>query len=223
MKNKPVVASLMVALMLCLMAAGAANKQKEQGWRSLFDGKTLDGWEYRGGGQLPPTFDVEDGVIIGRTLIPRNDTGFVCTTEQFKDFELVFDCRVDPGLNSGVQVRSEPEGTVRGAQVEIESGSYKTGYIFGQGMGTWLSENQSRENKAYKEGQWNHFRVLVVGNTIKTWINDIPVADLSDDRILPAGIIGLQVHGFPRGNKREAGSDVVLAAAWKDIRIRVIE
>ncbi len=97
------------------LSAEADQSNKDAGWHSLFNGKDLAGWEFRGGSDLPPTFAVEDGAIVGRTLIPRNNTAFVCTTKQYKDFELVFDCKIDPGLNSGVQIRSEPEGTVRGA------------------------------------------------------------------------------------------------------------
>lgn len=199
---------------------GAGETLKSEKWRTLFNGENLDGWEYRGGGDAPPTFNVEEGTIVGRTLIPQNDGAFLCTKEQFKDFELLFEVRIDEGLNSGVQLRSTPEGTVRGAQVEIESGSRKTGYIFGQGMGTWLSENLPKENEAFEKNKWNKFRVLVRGNNIKTWVNGKPVADLTSSKVAPEGVIALQVHGYPRGKKREQGANEILSVAWKNIKIK---
>lgn len=209
-----------LALSVLFLLASAGEPAMEEGWRILFNGENMDGWVFRGGGSEAPTFEVEDGTIVGRTLIPRNTGAFLATKEQFKDFELVFEVKIDEGLNSGVQVRSTPEGTMRGAQVEIESGSRKTGYIFGQGMGTWLSTDLPEQNETFYTGKWNTFRVLVQGNNIKTWVNGKPLADLTSDRVAPEGVIALQVHGFPRGKKREQGSDVVLSVAWKNIKIR---
>lgn len=193
---------------------------KDGEWKTLFNGKNLDGWEFRGGGNEPPTFEVKNGEIVGSTKIPGNKTAFVCTTEQYKDFELLFDVKVDKDLNSGVQIRSTPTGTVRGAQVEIQNGSPKTGNIFGQGMGMWLTEEITPGNKAYKSGEWNTFRVLVQGKTIKTWINDQPITTTTHDKVASEGIIGLQVHGYPRGKNREKGAKEVLSARWKNIKIR---
>ena len=209
---------LMLGVFISLFSVG--NPGMGEGWRTLFNGKNFDGWEYRGGGDEPPTFDVENGAIVGRTLIPRNKGAFMATKEQFRDFELVFEVKIDEGLNSGVQVRSAPEGTVRGAQIEIESGSRKTGYIFGQGMGMWLSEDLPEKNEAFEKGKWNQFRALVQGQNIKTWVNGKPVADTTHERIAQEGVIALQVHGYPRGKWREQGSDKILSVSWKNIKIR---
>lgn len=216
-----IIATVLGAL---VMTANAEEPSPDQGWQSLFDGKTLDGWEFRGkAGDSAPTFDVEDGAIVGRTRIPKNPTAFVATKKQFKDFELVFECKVDKDLNSGVQVRSTPQGSVTGAQVEIENDSIRTGYIFGQGMGMWLSEDLPKGGKTvFKTNEWNQFRVLVKGQNIKTWINGQPVADSTHEKIAPEGVIALQVHGHPRGKQLEKGADEILSVAWKNIKVREI-
>jgi len=203
----------------------AAEGESDAGWRILFDGKSLDGWEFRGKeGESAPTFEVIDGAIVGKTRIPSNPTAFVATTESFKDFELLFDCKVDKELNSGVQVRSTPEGTVRGAQVEIQNETNKTGHIYGQGMGQWLTEDIPKgKDTPFQSNEWNTFRVLVKGQNIKTWINDVPVTDTTNEKIAPDGVIALQVHGYPRGKAREAGAKEILSVAWKNIKIRVSE
>jgi hypothetical protein len=215
---------LMSAIMvpgLMFLFFGAGNPQPDDDWRILFNGENLNGWEYRGWGPTAPKFNVENGAIVGRTLIPRNNAAYLCTKEEFADFELVFEVKIDEGLNSGVQIRSSSEGTMRGPQVEIESGSRKTGHIFGQGMGTsYFNVDLPEENVVFIKNEWNKFRVLVMRNNIKTWINDVPFADLTSDEIAPKGVIGLQIHGYPRGKKNEQGADKVLSVAWKNIKVR---
>ena len=211
---------LMLMLVVLFSLYSVGNPGMEEVWRILFNGKNFDGWEYRGGGDALPTFNVENGTIVGRTLIPYNNSAFMCTKEQFKDFELVFEVKIDEGLNSGVQLRSTPEGTVKGAQIEIESGFLRTGYIFGQGMGMWLSEDFPEKNEAFKKNEWNKFRAVVRGKNIKTWINDIPIADVTHEKVASVGVIALQVHAYPRGKKREQGAKEILSVAWRNVKIR---
>jgi hypothetical protein len=75
---------------------------------ALFDGATLDGWQNFGGGK----FFVEDGAIVGETA-PLLPNSFLATNQMYSDFELELDVKVDPLLNSGIQIRSNvyPEET----------------------------------------------------------------------------------------------------------------
>ena len=74
----------------------------EEPWKALFDGKTLDGWEQKGGQAL---YAVEDGQIIGKTVL-NTPNSFLCTKQLYSDFILELEFKVDPKLNSGVQTRS---------------------------------------------------------------------------------------------------------------------
>jgi hypothetical protein len=67
--------------------------------------------------------------------------------------------------------------------------------------------------KAYKPGEWNHFRVEAIGNSIRTWVNGIPCADLVDD-LTPVGFIGLQVHDIGLDSSKNG-----IQVKWKNIRI----
>jgi hypothetical protein len=192
--------------------AGAAEKC--QGFKSLFDGKTLDGWEQHGGVAV---YKVEDGAIVGHS-VPNTQNSFMCTKERFGDFELLFEVKVDKGLNSGVQIRSniKEKDRVFGPQVEIETGPGESGYIYGEATGRgWLSPNQNKKD-GYKNDQWNAYRVVAKGNNIKTFINDVPIEDLTDDEMSKEGIIGLQVHGV---GKREEPMYV----RWRNIKIRELK
>lgn len=75
----------------------------QSGWTDLFNGKSLDGWTER---NQRGSFHVEDGAIVG-TATSDLGTTFLCANEEYGDFDLVFECKlIDPGLNSGAQIRS---------------------------------------------------------------------------------------------------------------------
>jgi len=174
-----------------------------EGWVSLFDGKTLEGWEQKNG---TATYRVEDGCIVGKTS-EGSPNSFLCTKKSYSDFELVFEVKVDDPLNSGVQIRSRstPEynnGRVHGPQVEIAvNGS--AGRIYGEGLKTgWLSPEitDPKARGAFRRGEWNRYRVLCQGRTIRTWVNDVPVADFQEEKTgMDSGFIGLQVHAIKKG------------------------
>jgi hypothetical protein len=63
-------------------------------------------------------------------------------------------------------------------------------------------------------GEWNRYRIECIGNSIKTWINDVPCAHVIDD-MTPTGFIALQVHGIGN-NKEKEGQQI----KWKNIRIK---
>ena len=187
----------------CLLLLSAVQAQDE-GWTPLFDGKSLDGWEQKNGTAV---YRVEDGCIVGKTA-EGSPNSFLCTKKSYADFDLKFEVKVHDELNSGVQIRSasKPEvdaGRVHGPQVEIATNG-TAGFIYGEslkGVG-WLSEDRSdpKAQAAFKKGEWNKFLVKARGKQIKTWVNDVPVADLVDEKTgMMSGFIGLQVHGIKKG------------------------
>lgn len=189
---------------LMLVSSGLAAGDKD-GWVSLFDGKTLKGWEQHNG---TATYRVEDGVIVGKTS-EGSPNSFLCSKKDYSDFELKFEVKVDDQLNSGVQIRSVSDpnnknGRVHGPQVEIATNG-TAGFIYGEALGTgWLSPDEARadakKQAAFKKGEWNKYHVKADGKTIKTWVNGVPVADLVDDKSgMAKGFLGLQVHGIKRG------------------------
>ena len=103
---------------------GVVQERAPGAWKPLFDGKTLDGWIQRGG---QAKYRVEDGQIVGQT-VPKTRNSFLCTTRDYADFELELEYKVDPRLNSGIQIRSNSVpgykgGVVHGYQVEIDPGA----------------------------------------------------------------------------------------------------
>jgi hypothetical protein len=194
------------------------------GWVSLFDGKTLEGWTQKNG---TAKYEVVGNTIKGTTT-EGSPNSFLCSDKEYADFELEFEVKVHNSLNSGVQIRSKTKetntgkfGRVYGPQVEIEASGEKgaeAGYVYGEATGRgWLTPKaRLKPHKHFQDGKWNRFRVVANGNRIQTWINGVAIADLIDDEILkthPKGFIGLQVHGVKKGT---GPFDV----SWRNIRIK---
>lgn len=184
-----------------------AMSHANDGWKPLFDGKTLRGW---GVVQGFANYYVEDGAILGRTAVNSPNT-FLHTYEHYKDFELKFEVKVDDGLNSGVQIRSHTRdfGSRRyfGTQVEIESSPGQSGYIYGEGLNTqWISKepDEGASHDLMKNGEWNEYHIIAKGDTITTFINGTKVTELKLPATIyresPSGSIGLQVHGIREGS-----------------------
>jgi hypothetical protein len=212
------------------MALLAADKADDGGWIPLFDGKTLNGWTQHGG---KAKYRAENGEIIG-TSVPNTGNSFLCTDREFTNFILDLEFKVDPALNSGVQIRSHcyterkeytwkgktikvPAGRVHGYQVEIDpSARAWSAGIYDEGRRGWLNDlkNNPTAGKAFKQGEWNKLRIECRGESIKTWINGVAAADLKD-RMTPAGFIALQVHGV---GKKEAALEI----RFRNIRLKAL-
>jgi hypothetical protein len=208
-----------LALAMCVGCGDFLSAAGENdGFVPLFDGKTLNGWIKRGG---KAKYAVEDGMIVG-TSAPNSANSFLCTEKNYGNFILELDFKGDPGLNSGVQIRSESRkekglenGRAFGYQVEIDPSERAwSGGIYDEGRRGWLQKLEKNEaaRKAYKKNGWNHYRIEAIGDSIKTWINGVPAADLKDS-MTPTGFIALQVHGV--GKKTEP-----LKICFKNIRIK---
>nr|MCU0753399.1 DUF1080 domain-containing protein [Akkermansiaceae bacterium] len=199
----------------------------------------LDGWTQRGGKAV---YSVENGEIVG-TSVMNTPNSFLCTDRTYGDFILEYEFKVDPRLNSGVQIRSlffdeersyeldgktikVPAGRVHGYQVEIDPDVVRkrlwSAGIYDEARRGWLypapadKQQQSAFSKqgmrVFKPEDWNHVRVEARGDSIKTYLNGEPRADLKD-AVTARGIIGLQVHGI--GNKEHEGTQV----RWRNLKI----
>jgi sugar phosphate isomerase/epimerase len=209
---------LRAALLVTLAASSASVARADSPWISLFDGKTLNGWVQRGGSAR---YQVKDGAIVGQS-VPNTKNSFLCTQRRYGDFILELEFKVDAELNSGVQVRGQNPNDridrVHGYQVEIDPdvkrGRNWTGGLYDEGRRGWLADLSGNDaaRQAFRPGEWNRMRVEARGDWMKTWINDVPAAEMVDAKDLD-GFIALQVHGV---GKREEP----LTIAWRRVRLQ---
>jgi hypothetical protein len=211
---------LKTSIILQLTAFVIPSITTAQSTPGLFDGKTLKGWKRLAG---TADYKVEDGAIVGTTVLNSGNT-FLVTDKEYGDFILEMDTKIESPLsNSGVQTRShyDPSGNngkgkVYGRQFEIDPSDRKwSGGIYDEGRRDWLYplDLNAKAKDAFKVGEYNHIRIECIGNEMRTWINDIPVADVVDT-VDSKGFIGLQVHAVSK--PEQAGKKVY----FKNIRIQ---
>ncbi|MFC5411075.1 DUF1080 domain-containing protein [Larkinella bovis] len=207
---------LRLAIPICLITFFSFNALGQAPWKELFNGSDLKGWVKRNG---TAEYKIVNKTIIGVSQLNTPNT-FLCTQETYGDFVLELDVKVEPGLNSGIQIRSlsDPkvmEGRVHGYQVEIDpSARAWSGGIYDEARNGWLyplSINPAGQ-KAFKNGEWNRYHIEAIGNSLKTWINGIPCANVLDNQTA-RGFIALQVHSIK--NPEQNG----LTVQWRNIRI----
>jgi hypothetical protein len=230
MKHRHLIAAPLLAMSLCHAEPAAVD---------LFNGKDFTGWTQRGG---KAKYTIENGEIVGTSVL-KTPNSFLCTDKEYGDFILEYDFKVDPRLNSGVQIRSlffdkpmeyeldgktikVPAGRVHGYQVEIDPDVPRkrmwSAGIFDEARRGWLypaanneaqkAEFSAKGIKVFKPDDWNSVRVEARGDSIKTFLNGEPMADLKDS-LTASGLIGLQVHSI--GNKDHEGTQV----RWRNLKI----
>ena len=203
---------------ILVLIALSSSAQSEMGeWEYLLNGKDLNAWEILGG---KATYQVENGELIGTTVSNTPNT-FLRTKKEFGDFILEVELFVHPLMNSGIQIRSLSKkeyqnGRVHGYQVEVDPSKRAwSGGIYDESRRGWLYnlELNPQAKTAFKNNEWNKYRIECIGNSIKTWLNGIPVAHLIDAET-HKGFIALQVHSIP--NSEPAGRQI----RWKNIKIQ---
>ena len=204
-------------LLSIVLLSFSATSFAQSDWTYLFNGKDFSGFNQLNG---KAKYTIEDGVIVG-TTVANTPNSFMATEKKYRDFILELEFMVDPSMNSGIQIRSNslPEyrdGRVHGYQVEIDpSARGWSGGIYDEARRGWLYplDMNPEGRTAFKNGQWNHYRIEAIGASIRTWVNGIPTADLIDDMTLE-GFIALQVHSI--GDASQEGKQI----KWRNIRIK---
>lgn len=219
MRKSFCIAAAFLAAFACFAAAPTFAADDEEGFVSIFDGQSLNGWAKHGGSA---TYKVEDGCIVGECVPDTPGNTFLCTEKTYGNFILKLDFKADVPGNSGVQFRSaikEGEDRVFGYQCEIDPNSpnligriYDEGRRGHQNGRVWLDNTADDVTAAsaatYKAGEWNSLEIQAVGPSLRTWLNGQPVSNIYDYKDF-SGIFGLQIHQGSQGVIR-----------WKNIRIK---
>lgn len=197
-----------------MLSLASFAKAQEEGFVSLFDGKTLEGWTVRGG---DAKYSVEDACIVGRVADPRRNT-FICTDKSYENFIFKVDFKFDNPFNSGIQFRSKarPAGdreVVYGYQYEMDE-NRMTGAVYDESRrNRWVDplspEVQKKTRDFVKKGDWNEAVIQCIGPSIKTWINGELISDIID-ATGTEGFFGLQVHAAQGDGQ----------VRWKNVRIK---
>ena len=184
-------------LALPLILTGADLAADEEGFKPLFDGKTLDGWTGD-----PDLWSVENGTIVGTSEKKQlKHNTFLATTKTYKNFVLKVEFKLR-NHNSGVQIRSKqyPDYVVKGYQPDIAESRY-TGILYEEGgRGILADVNQKEVAKVLKPGDWNEYVITCDGPHIKQVLNGYTTVDYTEkdeNKGAKEGIIAFQLHAGP--------------------------
>jgi hypothetical protein len=164
-----------------------------QGWKFLFDGKSLDGWQPYVTFTAPATGDwvVADGAIV----CPGTSAGWLASNETFTNFKLKLQFRGSEKTNSGVFLRSEKEGAPHKTGYELQIWDYQpAGYNTGSLVGSLKAMPAT-----ILDGQWNDYDITADGDHYVIVLNGKTILDDHDPKHT-AGVIGFQCQ---KGNKIE--------------------
>lgn len=175
-------------LLTLVVSASGLCAHEDDGFVSLFDGKTLDGWtEIHKAG--PPYF-VTNGVIA----CPANAGNDLVTGKAFSDFVLRMDFKLTPGANNGVGIRTPLENanlTYMGNEIQVlDDGDSQYAHLEpGQYCGSVYKVFAAKRGALKKVGDWNHYEITVAGRHFKIVLNgktivDGNVNDVTDPEIL---------------------------------------
>ena len=228
MKNFCYFIILVVSAVSCISSGNNEEKtsDNEKEWIYVFDGKTLDDWEYD-----PVYWRVEDGCMVGEitpsTIVTRNT--FIYKKDLLlKDFELKVEFRVSAEGNSGVSYRNELIDTLsyalKGYQADIDGRNRYTGqnyeergrqFLALRGQTTVITPEYVSPTSALiraadistdflgkfiKNDDWNQYYIVVKGNRMLHYVNGILMSDVTDNDPVNrrmSGILGVQVHVGP--------------------------
>jgi hypothetical protein len=216
----PVVAfGLLLGFSGPVLAQDAVNRlsdaEREAGWRLLFDGETTEGWRGFRRATIPDGWQVVDG-----TLSRVGPGGDIVTEDEFGDFELHVEWRVEDGGNSGIFYRaseeagrifhSAPEMQVLDDERHVDGGSPLTS------AGANYALHPAPRGVVRPAGEWNEARVRIQGRHVEHWLNGQKIVEyelrspewaelVANSKfaewplygMAETGHIGLQDHGDP--------------------------
>lgn len=183
MRMSPYVCALAVLACCCAAARGdepntLTDKERADGWKLLFDGKTTAGWRGYQKKEMPPGWKVVDGVLVrasggegGKGAGGGDD---IVTTEEFENFELALEWKIVSGGNSGVlyHVSEEPETAWHYApEVQLLDNTEHPTRDSRQLAGACYDLYAPGTDVTRAVGKWNELRVRVDHNKVTHWLN----------------------------------------------------
>ena len=198
-----VVRSCLLALMVFTASAQSAFGQKQsapqpntltrveqsQGWRLLFDGKTLSGWRGAYLDSLPTKgWKVQDGLLNVQETGGGEAAfgGDIVTIDEYGSFELVLEFRLTEGANSGIKyfvTEQQPKtpGSAKGLEFQLLDDAKHPDAKLGINGNRTLASLYDLIPAAHKItrpiGDWNEARIIVRGKHVEHWLNGVKVLD----------------------------------------------
>lgn len=190
---------LLPVFIFATMSCIAQTKPDANGWYSLFDGKSMNGWKV---GDHASTFSVKDGAIVVNGLVAHLFYDGDVKDHNFKNFEFKAEVMTTPGSNSGIYfhtVYQDSSWPKKGYEVQVNNSHTdwrRTGSLYGI---------EDVKEVYVKDNEWYTESITVKDKHITIKINDKTVVDYvepdnvkreagMEQRVLSSGTFALQGH-----------------------------
>lgn len=182
-----------------LLAAAACTSNKDNsisrsesndGWQLLWDGETTAGWHSARGDAFPESgWHIADGelVVEGSDGSEATNGGDIITDKKYSNFILCVDFKITPGANSGIKYFVNPEvnnpavGSSIGCEFQILDDELhpdaKLGVKGNRTLGSLYDLIPAPQDKPYRPGEFNTAKVVVMGNHVEHWLNDVKIVE----------------------------------------------
>jgi len=177
--------------------------------KSIFNGKDLTGWMIHG----TEKWYVEKGELVCESG-PDKQYGYLSTNQEYKNFILTVNFKLEANGNSGVFIRSGIEGTkISGWQVEVAPPGLHSGGIYESYGRGWLVQPKPEDESNLKGNKWNLMKIEVKNDEVTTWLNGKKMVYLKDQKIGEGkGFVALQIH--------DGGG---IKVRWKNIKVTQLD
>ncbi len=200
--------------------------ERAEGWRLLFDGRSMDGWRGYMQPAVPDGWQAVDGLL---TRVAQ--AGDIITTEKFRDFELAFEFNVAPGGNSGIFYRAiEGPDLVYYAAPEyqvLDDAAHRDGNSPMTSTGANYAIHPAPPGVSKPAGQWNSGRIIVNGHHVEHWLNGQKVVEYelgSEDWV--ERVARTKFNQWPEYGKAEEGhigiQDHGSMVQYRNVKVRTI-
>jgi hypothetical protein len=187
---------ILTVIALCVLVIGSAiaqkpntltKKEKKEGWKLLFDGKTTKGWHTYGRDTVGRKWTVKDGMFVfdpSKAVVPADAGGDITTNEEFTNFEFTVEWRVEKGSNSGIifDIQEKPglrSTTTSGPEMQVLDNidasdnkieTHLAGQLYDMAGGLATS-------KPNPVGQWNNARIIQKDGHLTLIFNGVTTYD----------------------------------------------
>lgn len=177
-----------LALLACATLTSAAElnilsaAEQKDGWKLLFDGKSLTGWRtYKDGGTIGKGWVIEDGILKKQAKVGGGDIMTEQTIPATADWELYWEWRIAKNGNNGIKyfITEARKGTLGHEYQMLDDDGHPDGKIgpHRQTASFYDVLPPAKDKPIKPVGEWNASRVVVKGNTVQHWLNGAKVLE----------------------------------------------
>ena len=230
---KAAIASCVLGFVLCGCATRTTTvsltaAERKDGWKLLFDGKSLNGWRSYAKPNGPKQgWVVENGIL---KCVANGHGGDIVSTEQFTDFDLEWDWSIPAGANNGIKyLVDEKRPSAPGHEYQMIDDAIADAKPAKRSTASFYDVIAPDPNKPLKPvGEWNHSRVLVKGNHVEHWLNGKKVVEYELGSPELKAAIAQSKFKKTAGFADKITGPILLtehhdAASFKNIKIRVLK